>query len=143
MNLRLVLLHAYIEKLVSTLHLRNSNAFDPVALSLYDGYEFSTYTLPARPIWRISPVSCSSLRRTGQEAPSALTRLSSSFVPSILNDDFSVSISPNSGTVAVYRLGVGSLVVRSKSSSFPLKSTLAVSFLIFFKKYDAITCVGV
>lgn len=114
-----------------------------LVFSLYDGNQSSSYTLPARPIWRISPVSCSSLRRTGQEAPSALTRTSSSFVPRILNDDFSESISPNSGTVAVYRLGVGSLVVRSKSISFPLKSTLAVSFLIFFKKYDAMTCVGV
>jgi len=43
------------------------------------------YALPALPTWIISPVGLSSLLRTGQLAPSALTSVISSFVPSILN----------------------------------------------------------
>lgn len=43
------------------------------------------YTRPALPTCIISPVSLSSERKTGHAAPSAFARVSSSFVPRILN----------------------------------------------------------
>lgn len=98
---------------------------------------------PALPTCRISPVRASSLRRTGQDAPSALAKDSSSFVPRTLQLDLSVSMGPNSGNSAAYRFGGLSLVVRSRTSCLGWKSTLAVSFLIFFRNIDAMTWVGV
>lgn len=84
------------------------------------------------------------MRSTGQEFPSALTRFTSSFVPRILNDDFSVSMGPNSGTTALYRFGVGASVVgRSRSNPCAWNDTLALSLSIFLRKNEAMTDVGV
>jgi hypothetical protein len=91
----------------------------------------------------ISPVLCSSLLSVGHEAPPVLTKITSSFVPMILNFDSAVSIGPNNGTVALYRLGGLSEVGRSRRSSWGEKSTLAFSLLIFLRKKEAMTVVGV
>ena len=91
----------------------------------------------------ISPVLCSSLRKVGHEAPSALAKVTSSFVPIILNLDTSVLMGPNNGTVALYRLGGLSDVGRSRMSSWEAKSTLAISLLIFLRKKGAMTVADV
>jgi hypothetical protein len=46
---------------------------------------YYSHALPARPTWIISPVSLSSLLKTGQLVPSALASVISSLVPKILN----------------------------------------------------------
>jgi hypothetical protein len=79
-------------------------------------FNLLVYALPARPTWMISPLCFSSPRKTGQEAPSALTSLSSSLVPMILNSLFSLSMAPNSGTTCWNLLR--SLVLKSRSTDF-------------------------
>jgi hypothetical protein len=91
----------------------------------------------------ISPVLCSSLRSTGQELPSAFIKVTSNLVPMILNFDAAVSIGPNRGTTDLYRLGGLSDVERLRTSSCGANSTFAFSLLIFFRKKEAITVVGV
>lgn len=100
--------------------------------------------LPAFPTCSISPVLASSLLNVGQEAPSAFTRFSSNFEPKTVNFEAAGSISPNNGTTALYRLGGSSVVIRSRVTDVGEEnSILAVFLLIFFKKYEAITAVGV
>jgi hypothetical protein len=91
----------------------------------------------------ISPDLCSSLLKTGHEAPSALTKSTSSFVLMILNVDAAGSMALNRGMVALYRFGGVSVVVRSTESWSGPNSTLAVSLLIFLRKNDAMTVRGV
>lgn len=88
-------------------------------------------------------MTLSSPRNTGHELPSALTKLTSNFVPRILNVDAFGSIWANRGMDALYRFGGLSVVVRSTESSLEPKSTFAVSLLIFFRKNEAITVDGV
>lgn len=92
----------------------------------------------------ISPVLGSSLRSTGHELPSAFTRVTSNFVPIILNVDSSGLIGPNSSTTFLYRLGGVSVVGRSRESSLGEENLMeAVSLLIFLRKKEAITVVPV
>jgi hypothetical protein len=92
----------------------------------------------------ISPVLGSSLLNTGHELPSALTKMTSNFVPRILNDDSSAFIGPKSWTVFLYRFGGTSVVGRSREISVSeAKMTDALSLFIFFKKNEAITVVAV
>ena len=53
------------------------------------------------------------------------------------------SIDPNNGTTVLYRFGGLSVVTRSREIPVGAKSTFAVSFLIFLRKKEAITVVGV
>lgn len=85
----------------------------------------------------------SSLRNTGHELPSALTKFTSNFVPRILNVDAAGSIVPKRGIEALYRLGRLSVVLRSTESSLEVNSTFAVSLLIFLRKNEAMTELGV
>ena len=101
------------------------------------------WAIPALPICRISPVSCSSPLNTGQDAPSALTRFSSILVPRILKVDFSVSIEPYRGISAAYFFGTASVVVRSTFKALASNLTLAESLLIFLRNSEAMTAAGV
>jgi hypothetical protein len=95
------------------------------------------YALPALPTWIISPVGLSSLLKTGQLVPSALTSVNSSFVPSILNLLSSGLMLANSGNSFLKRLL--SVVFRSRLTSVGWKSMTAVALSIFFRYNEATT----
>jgi hypothetical protein len=89
-------------------------------------------------------VCASSLRKTAHDVlGSALARVTSSFVPRILKADLAGSMAAKRGTAAVYRLGVGSEVTRSRWSLSAAKVTVDRSAAIFLRKKEAITVVGV
>lgn len=72
-----------------------------------------------------------------------MASVTSSLVPKILYTVFSGSIGPNNGTSVVYRFGGESVVGRSSWMDDCVKVTLATSLLIFFRKKEAITLLGV
>lgn len=96
------------------------------------------YTLPAFPIWIISPVTRSSLLNTGQLVASAFASVSSTFVPMTLKVLFSGSMPAYVGTCCLYRLL--SAVFRSRSTVVADENAIFdASLSIFFKKIDAMT----
>lgn len=99
--------------------------------------------LPAFPTWIISPVRRSSALRTGQPLTSALASTTSNFVPMILNDDSSGFIGATNSTSFLYRFGGESVVGRSSEMPCLLNLTEAESLLIFLRKKEAMTVVGV
>jgi hypothetical protein len=61
----------------------------------------------------------------------------------ILHFEAAGSVGPNRGTTVRYRLGGVSVVTRSSETSVGEKSTFAVSLLIFLRKKEAMTVLGV
>lgn len=101
-----------------------------------------THTLPALPIWMISPVGLSSPLRTGQLTPSALTNSNSSFVPMILNELLSGSMVPKRGISCLNRFL--SEVRRSRSTVVgEVNLTVEASLSIFLRYKEAMTVEGV